>query len=121
MRRTAAHIRGRRQRVIQQASPRLDLLALEILDFEQGVLHSYSRLSWICRLLEEVHRNAMNAFQTTSVLVKYQADALPTIPCSSKDYVVYNLKPLKHVWHWGCLNGWSTTKAMGTSAESWLP
>jgi hypothetical protein len=96
MRRTAEHIRGRWKRAIQQASPHHDLSVLETLDFEQDVFTSLDGLAgYVDSVSARTHRTTTNSFHPTSVLVKYQADALPIIPCSLEEYLAYDLKAFK--------------------------
>lgn len=106
MRRTATHIRDRWQTVIQQASPHLDLSVLKTLDFEQDIFTPVRGLAgFVDSLSEEAHRTTTNSYHPTSVLVKYQADTLPTIPSASADYMVYNLKAFEG-WVASCLPQW---------------
>lgn len=96
MRTTAEHIRARWKGVMQKASPHHDLSILGSLDFEQDAFAPLETLTkFIDSLPTEEERTATDSFQPTSVLAKYQASTLPTSPCASEEYVVYNLQALE--------------------------
>lgn len=96
MRDTAAHIRGRWKEAIRQTSPHQDLSKLEALDFEHDVFTTLDALTGFVKSLSAgAHPNTTNSFQPTSVLLKYEADTLPTIQLEPGEYVMYNLKVLE--------------------------
>ncbi|KIW82284.1 hypothetical protein Z517_05311 [Fonsecaea pedrosoi CBS 271.37] len=106
MSRTAAYLCGRWKRAIRQASLRRDLSVLENLDFKQDVSAPLRGLAgFVNSLSEGAHRTATNPYRPTSMLVKYQADALPTIPSAFEEYTVYNLKAFEE-WVASCLPQW---------------
>lgn len=106
MRETAKHIRTRWESVMRGSSPHHDLSILRNLDFGHDAFAPVDGLAAFVNDLSALQdRTHADFFHPSSVLARYRADNLPTIPSGSDEYAFYNLKAFE-TWIASCLPQW---------------